>query len=57
MPDTGLVQPGSKLGMAARHDVPTTTGMGSGTIVSAGLTVLNADYREGVQPACSTERR
>ncbi len=40
----GLVQLGSNLGMAQQHDVPTLNTIGSGTMVSDGLTMLNADF-------------
>ncbi len=40
----GLVQLGSNFGMAQQHDVPTLNTIGSGTMVSDGLTLLNADF-------------
>lgn len=39
----GLVQTGSNFGMAQQHDVPVLCTVGSGTLVSDGLSMLNAE--------------
>jgi non-ribosomal peptide synthetase-like protein len=40
-------QTGSNFGMAVRHDVPWLCAAGTGTVVSDGLTFMNADYSAG----------
>ncbi|MFD1214568.1 Pls/PosA family non-ribosomal peptide synthetase, partial [Arthrobacter sp. GCM10027362] len=40
----GLVQTGSNFGPALSHDSPYLTTIGSGTMVSDGLAIMNADY-------------
>ena len=40
----GLVQTGSNFGVALRHENPFLTVVGSGTMVSDALSVMNADY-------------
>ncbi|GAA5199599.1 non-ribosomal peptide synthetase [Arthrobacter gyeryongensis] len=39
-----LVQTGSNFGVGLKHDSPTLTTVGSGTMVSDGLSIINADY-------------
>lgn len=49
-----VVQTGSNFGMSVRHDAPRLCAAGTGTMVSDGLTYMNADYSAGsfrVRPA------
>ncbi|MEV8147503.1 Pls/PosA family non-ribosomal peptide synthetase [Arthrobacter sp. NPDC080073] len=39
-----LVQTGSNFGVGLKHDSPTLTTVGSGTMVSDGLSIIHADY-------------
>ena len=39
-----VLQTGSNFGMDVKHDVPTLSGVGSGTIVSDGLSFINAGF-------------
>ncbi|MFF2296468.1 Pls/PosA family non-ribosomal peptide synthetase [Arthrobacter sp. NPDC058127] len=39
-----MVQTGSNFGVGLKHDSPTLTTVGSGTMVSDGLSIINADY-------------
>ncbi len=39
-----LVQTGSNFGVGLKHDSPTLATVGSGTMVSDGLSIINADY-------------
>jgi non-ribosomal peptide synthetase-like protein len=40
----GLVQTGSNFGVALKHDTPFAVTVGSGTMVSDGLSIVDADY-------------